>query len=308
MSERSGPQTAVAIAGLITAVGGLLVGVAAILGVFRGGGGPAEKGPPPSALSPSPNPPAKPPSTGPSAESSAQPSIGVSSDAGNGRLAFFYNFDGTDIHSGAQGERYVLDASGTGRNAFIRKPAGQAGDLGLIGHERFGKALTFPAPCIAATNVTCPRAIVEVADAALNPGTESFTYGANVLVQPAQSASSNIMQKGFANPSISLWKLEINASGGGRPSCVVVGKGSDPTNHTAASSVGIADGAWHKVTCVKTATTLTIRVDNVTRGTATLPEGLTIANQEPPRIGGKDLTQPNDQFFGALDNVFFRLG
>ena len=36
--------------------------------------------------------------------------------------------------------------------------------------------------------------------------------------------------------------------------------------------------------------------------------GLTIANAVPMRAGGKNINQQNVQFFGALDNVYFRLG
>jgi invasion protein IalB len=70
----------------------------------------------------------------------------------------------------------------------------------------------------------------------------------------------------------------------------------------------INDNVWHSIECIKSAAALTIKVDAALQGQVTLPPGLTISNDVPVRIGGKNLDPQNVQFFGAVDNVYFHLG
>jgi hypothetical protein len=48
-------------------------------------------------------------------------------------------------------------------------------------------------------------------------------------------------------------------------------------------------------------------VDGVARAWVVLPVGLSIANAEPLRVGGKGPGRGNDQFAGEIDNVFLTI-
>ncbi|NOK12153.1 laminin G domain-containing protein [Corallococcus exercitus] len=113
------------------------------------------------------------------------------------------------------------------------------------------------------------------------------------------------MQKGLY--STAQWKLQLDDAVTGKPSCVVRTTGG-ADSVIAKASVGIADGAWHKVTCQRTSTTLTILVDNVARGSALLPSTYDINPVgQPVAIGAKSTGNNNDQFHGAIDDVYFNL-
>ncbi|NNC02712.1 hypothetical protein HJC10_07580 [Corallococcus exiguus] len=72
--------------------------------------------------------------------------------------------------------------------------------------------------------------------------------------------------------------------------------------------MGIADGGWHKVTCQRTSTTLTILIDNVARGSALLASTYDITpTGQSVGIGVKSAGNNNDQFHGAIDDVYFNL-
>ena len=71
------------------------------------------------------------------------------------------------------------------------------------------------------------------------------------------------------------------------------------------SAVTVADGAWHAVECRREATTLTVFVDGVPQGTAKIPADLSVRNTAPLSIGGKGAYRNNDQFQGALDDVWY---
>jgi hypothetical protein len=45
-------------------------------------------------------------------------------------------------------------------------------------------------------------------------------------------------------------------------------------------------------------------VDGTVRGTATVPAGLSVDNTAPLTLGGKGLSDDNDQFHGALDDAW----
>ena len=218
-----------------------------------------------------------------------------------------YDFD-QGFKTDADGHQYVDDETGRDHRGVV--VSAQPTDLTLIDHGGQGNAVQFPAFCMPSPTTACPLVIIESPDAPdLDPGTQDFSYGADVLLTPTTTAvESNIMQKGAANGGGSQWKLRVEDTVAGTPSCVVVGRGSTVI-HKAISTVGIADGVWHRITCMKNAGALTISVDSVERGRTALPPGLSVNNDSPMRIGGKNVSENNDnnQFFGALDNVYFEL-
>lgn len=72
------------------------------------------------------------------------------------------------------------------------------------------------------------------------------------------------------------------------------------------SSVGVADGNWHKITCFRAGRVLSIIVDNVVVGTRTLPAGFSITpTGQPFAVGANSAFLQNDQYHGDLDEVYF---
>lgn len=195
----------------------------------------------------------------------------------------------------------VADLSGGDNNAAVRASGGGTVRPSLRGA---GYAAVFPAPCRPAGRI-CPRAVLETAHRpALNPGTGPIRYGASVLLPAGNtSAGENVIQKGF-HDSASQWKLQIDGSAGA-PSCVVASRGR---GYLARSAVRVADGRWHRVECRRAGRTLTVAVDGQITGRTSVPLSLSIANTSPVRVGGNGPSQDNDQFFGALDDVFAVVG
>jgi hypothetical protein len=195
----------------------------------------------------------------------------------------------------------VIDESGHGHTLGIVSRNG--GAVRAVVHGQ-GAALAFPARC---TTAACPHVALQAPTSAdLNPGTRDFAYGADVLLAPWQtSKGQNIVQKGYSTTS-SQWKLQIDGLAG-RPSCVLVDV-HRPTIRIATSSVSVADGRWHGLACSRTGSVLTVFVDGVPRGWTTVPATLSVTNQRPLSIGSKGSFSDNDQFNGALDNVWVEIG
>ena len=195
----------------------------------------------------------------------------------------------------------VLDESGHGHTLNI--VAGHGGTVRSVVHGQ-GTALAFPALC---ATVDCPHVALQAPTSAdLNPGTKDLAYGADVLLAAAQtSKGQNVVQKGYSTTS-SQWKLQIDGLAG-RPSCVLVDV-HKPTIRIATSTLSVADGRWHALACRRTGTTFTVFVDGVPRGSTTVPATLSVTNERPLSIGGKGAFADNDQFNGALDNVWVEIG
>ena len=197
----------------------------------------------------------------------------------------------------------VVDDSGKGHTGTVQSANGGV-VVPVTGYE--GQGVQFPALC---TGTGCPHANLSAPDAAdLNPGTALFTFGARVRLTLADLTAdhgSNIVQKGLS--STPQWKLQLDDAVTGKPSCVV--RTTDGTQAIIVkASVGVADGTWHKVSCQRTSTTLTILVDNIARGSALLPATYDISPVgQPVGIGAKGTGSNNDQFHGAIDDVYFNL-
>jgi len=185
--------------------------------------------------------------------------------------------------------RYTFDA-GYGLRVLGRG----GGTVSLVAHGG-GRAAQFPGG--AGT-----RAILQGSDdARLDPGNRPFRWGATVRLRTAETTSGgNVVQKGNAGTG-SQWKLQVDGRAG-RPSCVLVGQGHW---YVAVARVSIADGGWHAVTCTRSASTLTTTVDGVVRARVRVPGGLSVINSAPLRVGGKGLGGNNDQYRGAVDDVFY---
>jgi hypothetical protein len=253
------------------------------------------------AVRPTPGPASRPPPS-PSPTATAPPGTALP-EPGTDWVA--YDFDQQPLGI-AGATRQFPDTSGHGNDGVVRVlPPGL---ITVTAHDGHGHAIKFPDPCIAAPESACPRAVVQTADPSeLNARDRDFTYGVAVLVQPTEAIpGATIVQKGRAGRrDSSQWKLQLET--GGRISCVVVVQGSGAA-YRALSTVTVADGGWHDVTCTRRGAELTIEVDASQPGRATLPPGLVFENDAPLRLGGNSIAVDNDQYSGALDNVFFRLG
>lgn len=195
----------------------------------------------------------------------------------------------------------VTDESGHGHT--LRPVAAHGGSVRQVVHGS-GTAVAFPAECV---TPICPHIALRAPTSAdLNPGIRNIAFGADVLLPPGQtSKGENIVQKGYSRTS-SQWKLQVDGVAG-RPSCVLVDD-KRPRIRIAYSSISIADAQWHSLQCRRAGTTLAIFVDGITRGSIAVPSWLSVSNQRPLSIGGKGAFADNDQFNGALDNVWVQIG
>lgn len=207
--------------------------------------------------------------------------------------------------------RYTFDqASGTfgdesGRGHTMTTYAAHGGALKMISHGT-GRGLEFPVKCTAKAS-TCPHVVLQTPNSAdLNPGAKPLAFGATVRLAKAEtSKGENIVQKGYSATS-SQYKLQVDGMAG-RPSCVLVDQKA-PAIRLVRSSVTVADGAWHTLECRRTATAFSIVVDGVSRGLIAVPAALTVTNTSPLSIGGKGAYKDNDQFQGAVDDVWVKIG
>ena len=113
------------------------------------------------------------------------------------------------------------------------------------------------------------------------------------------------MQKGVATTE-SQWKMQVGQTHG-RAQCVVVGRGSAKA-YVARSAVGVADGKWHKILCLRSGALLTVYVDGALKGSTAVPAAMSILNNKPLRIGGPNFHTSSDMFHGFVDDVYAQLG
>jgi hypothetical protein len=207
------------------------------------------------------------------------------------------------------GSGVIADVTGRGHNLTI--VAGHGGSVRLIAHGA-GRALAFPAKCAkpvkpAKTTKACPHVVLQTPGTAdLNPGTKPIAYGASIRLAKSQTTKGqNVVQKGYS-VTTSQYKLQIDGRAG-RPSCVLVDV-TKPGIRLIRSAVSVADGAWHSIACRRIGASFTIEVDGVIRGVGVVPTTLSVSNADPLSVGGKGASRNNDQFQGALDNVWVKIG
>ena len=206
--------------------------------------------------------------------------------------------------SGATGST-VRDDSGYGANGVVQAAFG--GGVRVVEGLSGSHGLRFPARCSAEP---CPNAMVRIPDqAALDPGTASFEWGAAVKLTLSETAQgANVIQKGLYNQSGGQWKLQVDGSPG-LPSCILSGTRSDGSfqRTKVRSSVTVADGVWHRVVCRRTSSSISIIIDGVTRGSMSASV-VRLSSSAPVTIGAKSVeSRDNDQFHGVVDEIFMRL-
>lgn len=198
----------------------------------------------------------------------------------------------------------VRDTSGSGNNGVVTTGAG--GTLRRVVLDNGSAAAKFPAKCGGAS---CGRGVVVVPDApSLDPGTAPFSWGATVVIHANETSSgSNVVQKGFYGDRQGQWKLQVDGYSG-KPSCLVSGyAGRSYIRGIARSSVSVADGRRHVLTCRRTGSGVTLYVDGIPRGGVAMP-AVMLANSADVTIGGKAVYRKNDQYHGIVDDVFVTVG
>lgn len=208
-----------------------------------------------------------------------------------------FNFEGTNLAS-------VRDDH---NKTALQVESVNGGALTLIAHGA-GQAVQYPALCAHYAAAECQRAILTSGNDVdfLNPGTHPIRYGAMVLLAAnATSKGENVLQKGYSTTGVSQFKLQIDGQAG-QPSCVLVGQ-RDTLIYAALSGVSVADGKWHQVECVRSGNVLAVQVDGARTGSVSVPINLSVSNDAPLRLGGKGSGPNNDQYNGALDDVYVNI-
>jgi hypothetical protein len=140
--------------------------------------------------------------------------------------------------------------------------------------------------------------------ASLNPGTANLTLTAKVRFTQTPTATGvgdyDLMRKGQAGTIGGEYKMEI--LGGGNAYCHF--QGASGAIGKVADSRNLADNAWHKITCVKTAAQVKLTVDGVTRS-ASANLG-SISNNKELVIGSQ--SGGGDWYKGDMDEVVIAVG
>ena len=226
---------------------------------------------------------------GPSAHASPAPPPGPATAPD---YAVHYTFDGPNL---------LADVSVHGHDLT---PVSRHGGAYLTVRHGDGGALVFPPPCHLDP---CPKIALRAWPAAdLNPGARPIRFGASVRLDKDETTKGeNVLQKGYSATG-SQWKLQIDGAEG-KPSCVFV-EDHRKQIYLALSSVSVADGRWHALECRRAGSQVTLLVDGVQQGGITIPADLAVDNKIPLSVGGKGSFSNNDQFQGALDDVWVLMG
>ncbi|MEV0267443.1 LamG domain-containing protein [Hamadaea sp. NPDC050747] len=187
-------------------------------------------------------------------------------------------------------------------------PVGVMGGA-LTAKTRAGTVAVGYPPVCPGDEAECPRAILESDPGPwLNPGQADVAWGAQVLLDPQDTSDGeNIVQKGFSTQG-TQYKLQVDHFAG-LPSCVVAGLVFGVNRiYVAQWRHTVADGAWHRLDCVRRSTGLALFVDGELRASTVIPAQLSIVNSDPLRLGGKGIGPWNDQFHGILDDVYVTVG
>jgi hypothetical protein len=138
----------------------------------------------------------------------------------------------------------------------------------------------------------------------LDPGTANLTITAHVrftVVPSAAVVDYDLVRKGLSSTPGGEWKMEIYppSSGTRIGSAYCLFKDAAGKVAFIRGTRNLADGVWHTITCVKTATSIELIVDGMTQ-TKTVTLG-SISNSMPVTVGAKP--GGGDQYLGDMDEV-----
>jgi Concanavalin A-like lectin/glucanases superfamily len=184
----------------------------------------------------------------------------------------------------------MTDSSGHGNNGKTTAITSAAGSSGS-GYHFNGKT-----------------SIVNVADASsLDPGTATlrFTVHVRFTVAPSKSVGDyDLIRKGLAGTAGGDWKLEILPASGRPAPAYCHFQDANKKTASVRGGTNLADGAWHTITCAKTATAVSVTVDG--RTTSVKAKLGSIANNQPLALGQKP--GGGDKYIGDMDEVSIQVG
>ena len=159
-------------------------------------------------------------------------------------------------------------------------------------------------------NGTSSRVVVPN-DLSLNPGGAGFSYGATIIMDasPPLGGSDDIIRKGITTSSGGDYKLEIvGTKNGARARCVV--KDAAKVKAAIQGTVEIANGVPHTITCSKTSTGTTIRIDNAKPRVRSVNRLGSVANSNNLGLGAKAEATARtgfDWFDGTMTEAWVRI-
>ena len=132
----------------------------------------------------------------------------------------------------------------------------------------------------------------------LNPGSTDIVLTAHVkFTGPFLDDSYDIVRKGKSATTGGEYKMEIVNTG--RLKCAFKGTGGLADKTAGSGQPALANGQWHTISCVRTANTVTARVDGYS--TSSTESAGSITNTAPLRIGAK--IPGDDVYNGVMDEV-----
>ena len=136
--------------------------------------------------------------------------------------------------------------------------------------------------------------VIVPTSATLNPGAANFAWGVTVsMTRPPSPLGEtyDVLRKGLVTTKGGDYKLEVkNVSGKALARCVAKTIRNDGTKVLAAirGTTTLADSRAHVVTCTKTSTSITLKVDSLSPRTKTFSGGLgSVSNTSNLALGAK---------------------
>jgi Concanavalin A-like lectin/glucanases superfamily len=142
----------------------------------------------------------------------------------------------------------------------------------------------------------------------LNPGTApiQFTVEIRYTKTPGNTSTTDydVLRKGTSSDSAQFYKLEIRHDN--RAVCRFVGSKTNSTGILIHTGPTLNNGGWHRITCTKSDTQISLTVD----GKTFTKNGMvgSIANSGPLTLGAKPGSRYTDFYNGDLDEVSVSIG
>jgi hypothetical protein len=151
--------------------------------------------------------------------------------------------------------------------------------------------------------------VVNVPDAnSLDPGTANLRVTAHVRFSVAPSGSVgdyDLIRKGLAGTKGGDWKMEIfPASGKPAPADCLFQDAKGKKAAVRSQQGNLASGTWHTITCLKTASAVSVIVDG--KATSVSAKLGSIANSQALALGQKP--GGGDKYLGDMDEVSVQIG
>lgn len=147
----------------------------------------------------------------------------------------------------------------------------------------------------------------------LDPGAADFSFGVTLVMTTPPTPigeTYDVLRKGISSTAGGEYKLEIkNVKGAARARCLV--KDSTKVLAGIVAPTNLANGVPHTVTCSKTSTGVSVRVDSLSPLTKSVTALGSTSNASPLGIGAK--AEPSaktgfDWYLGLIEDAWVRVG